>query len=152
KTYGSVLWNSSDQNVAQRPAFKLRITSRCPGSSERTSSITFSMIGKNARIAAMITFDVMPKPNQITNSGTSATFGITWNVTTIGRTARSSHTSRPSTAPTTTPVTSAMPKPATDSINVVRACTVQTSGRRTSSTSAATTSSGGGNTKGETSR
>ena len=36
------------------------------------------MIGKNASIAAMMIFEVGPKPNQITKIGTNATFGTTW--------------------------------------------------------------------------
>ena len=68
-----------------RSAFRLRMTSRCPGSTDRTPSCTLSMIGKNAISAAMMIFELMPKPNQMTNSGMSATLGTTWEATMSGR-------------------------------------------------------------------
>ena len=51
----------------------------------------FSSIGKNAIIATMMIFDVIPKPNQMMNSGISATFGTTCEATMTGRIACSSH-------------------------------------------------------------
>jgi len=63
---------------------------RWPGSTERTPSMTFCMIGKNARIAAMITFEVTPKPKRITKIGMSATLGTTCSATMIGLSASSS--------------------------------------------------------------
>ena len=53
------------------------MTSRWPVSTERTPRITFSRIGKNASSATMMIFDVIPNPNQMMNSGISATLGTT---------------------------------------------------------------------------
>ena len=46
-------------------------------STDRTPRITFSRIGKNASSATMMIFDVIPNPNQMMNSGISATLGTT---------------------------------------------------------------------------
>ena len=52
-------------------------------------------MGKNAIIATMMIFDVIPKPNQMMNSGISATFGTTCEATMTGRIACSSHDHAP---------------------------------------------------------
>ena len=52
------------------------MTSRWPSSTDFTPSTVLVRIGKKASTAATIIFDVMPKPNQTTNSG--ASYGITW--------------------------------------------------------------------------
>ncbi len=39
--------------------------------------ITFRRIGKNDSSATMMIFEVIPNPNQMMNSGISATFGTT---------------------------------------------------------------------------
>ena len=93
----------------------------------------------------------MPKPNQTMNSGTSATFGTTWEATINGRSARSSQAIRPRTAPMPTPRTSAMPKPTRVSVRVtvrwvMKSCACMTS------TMPPTTSSGCGSTNGEMSK
>jgi hypothetical protein len=73
------------------------------------------MIGKNARIAAMMILDVVPNPNQITNSGMNATFGTTCRATIAGCSARSSQTMRPRIAPAAMPTNSAIAKPTSTS-------------------------------------
>ena len=46
-----------------------------------TPLIVFTKSGKKVSVAATSTFGVRPKPNQMTNSGASATFGSDWNAT-----------------------------------------------------------------------
>src|SRR5262245_2995613 len=106
------------------------------------------MIGKNASIADMITFEVIPKPNQITNSGISATLGTTCEATMSGRRVRSSHGTLPSTTPTATPHTTAIRNPLIVSVAVTWACD-HVSGSLTTSTRLARTVSGGGSTSSE---
>ena len=94
------------------------MTSRCPGSTERTPSCTLSMIGKKPISAAMMIFELMPKPNQITNSGMSATLGTTWEATMSGRRLISISGTLPRITPVITPKTSAIRKPTTASVVV----------------------------------
>ena len=63
----------------------------------------------------MMTFDVVPKPNQMTKIGMNATFGITCRATSAGCSARSSQSTRPRTAPTAVPTISARRKPTSTS-------------------------------------
>ena len=44
----------------------------------------FSSSGKKQTSAAITTFDISPKPNQIRNSGAIAIFGTVWNATMYG--------------------------------------------------------------------
>ena len=53
-------------------------------SAERSPTIVLTISGKNATSAALTTFDVSPRPNQMMMSGASATFGIDWNITMYG--------------------------------------------------------------------
>ncbi len=46
--------------------------------------MVLTISGKKATSAALITFEVSPRPNQTTISGASATFGIAWNMTMKG--------------------------------------------------------------------
>ena len=48
-------------------------------SAESRPLITLTTIGKKEIVAAIAIFDARPKPNQMTNSGATATFGIVWN-------------------------------------------------------------------------
>ena len=49
-------------------------------SAEFNPEIVLIIIGKKATSAAVTILDVTPRPNQRTNSGASATFGIDWNM------------------------------------------------------------------------
>ena len=80
-------------------------------STDLIPSTVVSRIGKKARIEAITTFDVMPKPNQTTNSGTSATFGMTWVAITNGLSMRSRRGILPSRKPRPTPKMLAKTKP-----------------------------------------
>ena len=46
--------------------------------------MVLTISGKNATSAALTTFEVSPRPNQMMMSGASATFGIAWNMTMKG--------------------------------------------------------------------
>src|SRR5690625_1635624 len=96
------------------------MTSRCPCSTERTPSSTFSMIGKKARMTARRILEVMPKPNQMMNSGTKATFGATCVMMMIGRRLISIHGSFPRTTPTSRPEATARMNPTRISMTVTR--------------------------------
>ena len=78
------------------------------------------MIGKNASIADMMTFEVMPNPNQITKSGTNATLGTTWKATISGRSA-ALHPPHPAQDdPDRDPADQGDREPADDSVPVIR--------------------------------
>ena len=46
--------------------------------------MVFTSRGKNATRAALITFELRPRPNQMTMRGASATLGRDWNMTMYG--------------------------------------------------------------------
>ena len=53
-------------------------------SAERRPTMVLTSSGKNATSAALMTLEVSPRPNQMTMSGASATFGSDWNMTMYG--------------------------------------------------------------------
>ena len=61
----------------------------------------------------MKTFDFMPRPNQISTSGTSATRGVEYNAVTNGFTIIAMRRYQPMITPSTTPTAIARPTPIT---------------------------------------
>ena len=117
-TWGIMLLTSKWVKVCQRLALMDCMTSRWPRSTERTPSRTLSITGKKASSAAMMTLVVMPKPNQMTKRGISATLGMTSRAMISGRTLASSSGSLPSRTPTTTPAATPTEKPIAISMTV----------------------------------
>ena len=76
--------------ICQRDARRERIRSYNAGGTARTPTTVFTNTGKNTINAQMTTFDRMPSPNQMTNSGAIATMGIAWLATRYGDKAISS--------------------------------------------------------------
>ena len=50
-------------------------------SADLRPTIVLTSSGKNATSAALMTFDVSPRPNHTTMSGANATLGSDWNIT-----------------------------------------------------------------------
>ena len=61
-----------------------RSTSRSSGSTVAMPVATFTRIGKNASRNAVMTAGTVPMPNQITSTGTTATFGTELNAISAG--------------------------------------------------------------------
>ncbi len=88
------------------------MTSLWPSSIDFTPRTVLVRIGKKASTAATMTFEVTPKPNQTTKSGTSATLGITCVAMMKGFSVSSSQRSRAISTPRVTPMSVAQKKPA----------------------------------------
>ena len=92
-------------------AMALFATSKIMGvAAEQVTAETFGFKVIDDRTAT-ITFDVMPKPNQTTKSGTSATFGTTCVATMKGLSVSSSQRMRAISTPRTTPMSAAQKNP-----------------------------------------
>ena len=88
----------------------------------RSPTTTFTRIGKNEIIAAMITFDDAPYPNQITMRGAIAILGMDWSAIRYGYSVRSSSQNWVTSEPTMTPATAAIQNPPAASPTVTRKC------------------------------
>ena len=86
---GSALGSRTIRNTWNLPAPNTVSIWIRSASAERSPSMTLTSTGKNEITAAITTLLVMPKPNQTTNSGASATFGTVWKATTYGMKVRS---------------------------------------------------------------
>src|SRR5690349_16999117 len=71
-------------NVASLDAFIDRARSSISGSTDLNPTTVETTTGKNPSMNAAITFGMMPKPNQTTNSGAIAIFGTLCEKTSSG--------------------------------------------------------------------
>src|SRR5262245_10413931 len=78
KKYGSALGNWSLTNTWRRDAATRRSRSTARSSVARKPWTVFTTVGKKHTMAVITTFGVRPDPNQIRNSGATATLGIVW--------------------------------------------------------------------------
>jgi predicted alpha/beta-fold hydrolase len=78
---GSAVGSLTMVKVCQRLAFSAVIKSMRSCSTERNPATVFTRIGKKAITAVIRTFEAMPKPNQITSRGASATLGTACSAT-----------------------------------------------------------------------
>ena len=70
------------RNTCQLDAVKALINSIWSRGADRKPTMVLANTGKKTIVAVMITLEVMPKPNQSTNSGATATLGTVWKATT----------------------------------------------------------------------
>ena len=80
-TKGSALGSRSIQKICRSVAARERMRLTRSSSADRSPTMVLTRSGKNATSPALTTFDVSPRPNQMTMSGASAIFGSDWNIT-----------------------------------------------------------------------
>src|SRR5882757_982663 len=98
--------------ICLRVAPNDRSMSTCSRSAERRPSTELISIGKNATSAVVMTFEVIPVPNQISRIGAMATLGTDWVSTISGMSAFSARRDWVSSSAEQSPATEASPKPA----------------------------------------
>ena len=72
------------RSTSSRDAPKLFISRSRSGSTERSPSIRFTVMGKKQMSATMASLGARPKSNASTNSGASTTVGMAWEATSSG--------------------------------------------------------------------
>ena len=83
-TNGSAPGRRSIQKICDSLAASARMRLTRSSSADRRPTIVLTISGKKATSAALTTFEARPRPNQMTMSGASATFGSDWNITMYG--------------------------------------------------------------------
>src|SRR5450830_922788 len=118
KKYGMERGSPTFIKMSRRDAPNARNTSSSSGSTVASPVAMFTAMGKNDTMNAVSTAGIVPAPNQMTNTGTTATFGILLNATSTGYKPRYTSRDDPISTPRAIPRTTASEKPINVDTNV----------------------------------